>query len=177
MNNHTFLASIIISKMQPDIVLMPIKKIPCECKELQAAIDKNNFKNKQIMKQQININSNTPVIPSHKPSHKPYCGCYNKETSNDMRCCGLCYGLCTTRNKADQCYVCPETFEIYYNSGYFVTTDSLSKTGEPCEDCLCTILCLPTKLPLFFPCLLGSIFNNVINVCRNTTTIPHNYLC
>ena len=90
-----------------------------------------------------------------------------------MRCCGLCYTCCYIPDKDKQCYLCPETFKTYYTSGYVVTTDSSIKTNEECEDCLCTILCLPFKLSLFWPCLCGSLFNNAINCCRDTNT---NYL-
>ena len=121
----------------------------------------NNTKNKSI-------NTNTNINTKEKK-----CWCYNKE-SQDMRCCGLCYTFCYNPNKVDQCYFCPETFEIYYTSGYVITNDGLSHTGEECEDCLCTTICLPTKIVLFWPCFFGSIFNNSINYCRDTNT---NYLC
>jgi len=32
---------------------------------------------------------------------------------------------------------------------------------------------LPIKIPLCLPCLLGTIFNSIINSCRGTN---HNYL-
>jgi hypothetical protein len=160
MNNHDLLARIIISQMQPTLT---IQEIPCYCKQLQGSIHSKNDPLQQPLQQPIKQQLNS----------KPYCGCYNKETSHDMRCCGLCYGLCNTNNKDDQCYFCPETFEIYYKSGYFVTNDGLSRTGEPCEDWFCTIICLPTKIPIFFPCLLGSLLNNFINYCRDTND---NYL-
>ena len=127
----------------------------------------NTQKNKQI-NAQLNKHSDNETP---EPNEKPLC-CYNKE-SKDMRCCGLCYTFCYNPNKDNQCYVCPETFKIYYKSGYFTTIDG-SQTGEECENCLCTVLCLPIKIPIFFPCLLGSLFNNAINYCRNTET---NYLC
>ena len=126
---------------------------------------KNNIqKNEETTKKKQTTNK------TNKPVKK--CWCYNKE-SLDMRCCGLCYTCCYIPDKDKQCYVCPETFEIYYNSGYFITTDGGSQTGEECENCLCTAFCLPLKLPMFFSCLLGSLFNNSINYCRNTES---NYL-
>ena len=161
--------------MQPDLVLTPIKQIPIDSKQLQVSIEKNNCKNKQIIKQPVkNTTKNTgTTTDTIKSSHKPYCCCYNKEISNDMRCCGLCYTFCYIPNKDKQCYACPETFEIYYNSGYVITTCGYGKTDDECDDCVPTTVCLLTKLPLFFPCLLGSIFNNIINKCRGT---EHNYL-
>lgn len=98
--------------------------------------------------------------------HK-YCYCYSKN-SDDMRACGLCYTFCYNPNEIDQCYFCPKTFNEYYKSGYF-STNTTSKEG----DCFCTIVFLPCKIPLFFPCLLGSLCNNIINYCRNTES---NYL-
>jgi hypothetical protein len=130
-----------------------------QCKNYFINYIKNNIKN--------------ATIKNNSKSKEKKCWCYNKE-SQDMRCCGLCYTCCYFPNKDDQCYMCPETFETYYTSGYVITTDGSSRTGEDCEDCLCTTLCLPIKLSLFFPCLVGSLFNNSINYCRNTNT---NYLC
>jgi hypothetical protein len=104
-------------------------------------------------------------------NYKP-CWCYNRE-SQDMRCCGVCYICCYNPNKEEQCYMCPETFEIYYTSGYVITTCGYGRTNDECEDCMPTTLCLPLKLAFFWPCLFGSIFNNCINYCRTTDT---NYL-
>ena len=129
----------------------------------------NNLKNQQIQKIE---NIDTKII-IEQPKNS-FCGCYDKELSNDMRCCGLCYCYCQNLNKEDQCNCCNETFKEYYNSGYFITTSGYGNTEEPCENCVCTIMCLPFKFPLFFSCFLGSIFNNMINICRNTN---NNYLC
>ena len=96
------------------------------------------------------------------------CCCYSK-TSDDMRACGLCYTFCYDPNDIAQCYFCPRTFEEYYTSGYFVTKQPGTEA-----DCCCTVSFLPFKFPLFMPCLLGSLFNNMINYCRSTES---NYLC
>ena len=131
----------------------------------------NKIQNNTIINQRLINNKTTKEkVQEH---YKKKCWCYNKD-SQDMRCCGLCYTLCYIPNKEDQCYMCPETFEIYYTSGYVITTDGGSQTGEDCENCLCTTLCLPFKIALFWPCLFGSLFNNSINYCRDTNT---NYLC
>ena len=135
-----------------------------QCKNYFINNIKNNIKNSTIKNNTIKNNITT---------QEKKCWCYNKE-SQDMRCCGLCYTCCYIPNKDDQCYMCPETFEIYYTSGYVITSDGQSHTGEECEDCLCTTACLPFKIALFWPCLFGSLFNNSINYCRNTN---NNYLC
>ena len=107
-------------------------------------------------------NKETTNTPENK-----LCCCYSKN-SHDMRACGLCYTFCYKSDELDQCNFCPYTFKEYYESGYFMT--KLSGTDP---DCCCSIVFLPIKLPLFFPCLLGSIFNNMINCCCNTKA---NYL-
>lgn len=189
MVNHNLLAKIMLIHMnQPDV--------PCDTctEEKQASLESyesyelslNKNKITYILKQPEieNIkNENIKIKDTNKSEIKTKeksrmnpeknCWCYNKE-SQDMRCCGLCYTFCYLTNKEDQCYVCPETFEIFYTSGYFVTTCGYGHTGDDCEDCVPTTLCLPLKLPIFFPCLLGSLFNNVINYCRYTDS---NYLC
>ena len=104
-----------------------------------------------------------PETPEHK-----LCCCYSKN-SHDMRACGLCYTFCYSPDEIKQCYFCPRYFKEYYESGYFIT----KQTGTETE-CCCTVTFLPIKLPLFFTCLLGSLFNNMINYCRNTEA---NYLC
>ena len=111
--------------------------------------------------------SNNKEENSNSPEHK-LCCCYSKK-SHDMRACGLCYTFCYNPNEIAHCYFCPKTFKEYYESGYFITNQSGS---EP--ECCCTVTFLPIKLPLFFPCLLGSIFNNMINYCCSTKA---NYLC
>ena len=107
-------------------------------------------------------NKETTDTSEHK-----LCCCYSKN-SHDMRACGLCYTFCYSPNEIEQCYFCPYTFKEYYESGYFMTKQSGSET-----DCCCTVAFLPFKFPLFFPCLLGSLFNNMINYCRDTKA---NYL-
>ena len=139
--------------------------------------------NQEIQEIQVNQPSKMKEEP-HKDSKindtiteqpkNSICGCYNKDKSNDMRLCGICYCYNNNLNKEEQCSFCPETFHEYYNSGYIITSSGFSKTGEPCEDCFCTGFCLPVKFPLFFTCCLGSICNNMINCCRDTNA---NYLC
>ena len=95
------------------------------------------------------------------------CGCY-KEDSTDTRCFGLCYFFCPAKNidkelDSGRCDICPNHMKEYIKSGYFNTEN----------DGLCTVLCLPIKIPLFFPCILGSACNNFINcVCKT----DRNYL-
>ena len=136
--------------------------------------EKNNGNNYFINYIKNNIKNTTIKNNSKKNENQSKdWWCYNKD-SQDMRCCGLCYTCCYIQNKEDQCYMCPETFEIYYTSGYVITTAGYGKTDEECDNCLCTTLCLPFKIALFWPCLLGSIVNNSINWCRDTSM---NYLC
>ena len=126
---------------------------------------KNNIKNSNIKNNSKNNSKNNEKKTKH-------CCCYNKE-SQDMRCCGLCYTFCYYPDKEDQCYMCPETFEIYYTSGYFITSCGYGDSNEECENCLPTVFCLPVKIALFWPCLFGSLCNNSINYCRSTDA---NYL-
>ena len=131
---------------------------------------KTENENENIKKNmQQNTQKNEKIL---KEKDNKVCCCYNKQ-SKDMRCCGLCYTFCYVPNKDDQCYMCLNTFEEYYTSGYFITTCGYGKTDDECENCVPTTLCLPIKLPIFFTCLLGSIFNNCINYCRVTNA---NYL-
>lgn len=95
------------------------------------------------------------------------CPCYNKD-STDTRCFGLCYCFCRAKNidkelDIHRCDICPNDLKEYINGGYFNTEN----------DELCTVLCLPIKIPLFFICLLGSACNNCINCSFNTN---RNYL-
>ena len=98
-----------------------------------------------------------------------YSGCY-KKNSFDVRCCGICYLLCPlTKDNynfvdSEQCECCPSNVTIYCDSPYIVTYD-LSVN--------CTWFCIPLKLPVTSPCLLGSLFNQCVNYVRNT---HHNYL-
>ena len=147
-------------------IQVPIKTHLDKDKNIEIKNGNNYFINN------IKNNIKNTTLKNNRTQKKHWC-CYNKE-SQDMRCCGLCYTCCYIPDKEEQCYMCPETFEIYYNSGYFITTDGYSQTGEECENCCCTTFCLPIKLALFWPCLLGSLFNNSINCCRNTNM---NYLC
>ena len=62
-----------------------------------------------------------------------------------------------------RCDICPNDLKEYINGGYFNTEN----------DELCTVLCLPIKIPLFFICILGSACNNCINCSFNTN---RNYL-
>ena len=95
------------------------------------------------------------------------CACY-KEDSTDTRCFGLCYCFCPAKNidkdlDSGRCDICPNHMKEYIKSGYFNTEN----------DGLCTVLCLPIKIPLFFPCILGSACNNFINcICKT----DRNYL-
>ena len=136
------------------------------CDEPQLVKIENKEINKEI-NNSIKINKKPKDTSCQKP-----CWCYNKD-SQDMRCCGLCYTFCYITNKQEQCYVCPETFELYYTSGYVITTCGYGHTDDDCQDCVPTTMCLPLKLPMFFTCLVGSIVNNCINNCRDTNT---NYL-
>jgi hypothetical protein len=113
------------------------------------------------------MENQTTKKPNTKIIQNKLCYCYSKN-SIDMRACGLCYTFCYNPNKIEQCYMCPNTFNEYYTSGYFVT-----KYSGSVDDCCCTVTFLPCKIPLFFPCLLGSLCNNIINYYRNTNT---NYL-
>jgi len=104
-------------------------------------------------------------------------GCYNK-TSPDMRCCGICYIFCPlqknyynyTNFKYERCELFYPNINIYCNSPYCVTESSY---GLSENDCCYSCCCLPVKLPLFSLCLLGTIFNDIINTIRGTF---HNYL-
>lgn len=146
------------SYLGTSIVNQPIKTI-------EKTNDKSNDK-KNYMNNYINNNKKNETQTKK-------CWCYNKE-SQDMRCCGLCYTFCYDTNKDKQCYMCPETFEIYYTSGYIITTCGGMQNKEDCENCVPTTFCFPLKFAMFWPCLFGSLFNNSINYCRNTNT---NYLC
>ena len=121
-----------------------------------------------------------------KTSCKTSCNsykCYNIETSQDMRCCGLCYYQCyqpntPTEDKSEYC-CCPATFEDYVCKSEMVLTTMPYKhidiNGDECDEtCYATICWLPCKLPLFIPCCMGSVINNIINLMRGTHM---NYLC
>jgi hypothetical protein len=103
--------------------------------------------------------------------------CYSKE-SDDSRCCGACYWLCTSNTYKERCECCPNTFCEFWKSGYIQTRDGPVRDQDrcdvfECDDCLCTAICFPFKISLFFPCFLGSVFNNSIN---NLCGSNRNYL-
>ena len=85
--------------------------------------------------------------------------CYSKE-SDDSRCLGACYWLCSTENVEDQCNCCPNNFCEFWKSGYIQTNDGHVKNEETscdeceCDDCFCTTVCFPLKFSIFFPCFL-----------------------
>ena len=99
-----------------------------------------------------------------------YIDCY-RTNSPDSRCCGICYNFNRLKDPnyyleyKEPCECCLPTIKEYCNSGYIITQDSVS--GD------CTLCCLPFKIPLFMPCLLGTILNQCINCMRDTNT---NYL-
>jgi hypothetical protein len=114
---------------------------------------------------QNNLRNNTRKIKQDNANK--WCYCYNK-VSTDSRCFGICYCFCPAKNidkdlDNNRCDICPNTFKEYIDSGYFNTEN----------DGLCTILCLPIKIPLFFPCILGTACNNFINCLCKTN---RNYL-
>lgn len=97
------------------------------------------------------------------------CACYRLPII-DARCCGVCYFCCPVKPDAHQCNVCPNTFDVYWNSGYVQTEAGY---GPPQPNGFCCWLCFPLKITLFFPCCLGAICNNCINYMRDTEV---NYL-
>ena len=126
-----------------------------EPKNIESTIKKNNIKN----------NSN-PNRSEYIPSNRKGACCYSAE-SHDSRCCGACYWLCPSTVE-EQCNCCPNTFCDYWKSGYIQTTDGILREEERCDECECddcfwTTVCLPCKFPIFFPCLLGSVFNGCMN--------------
>jgi len=93
--------------------------------------------------------------------------CYSKE-SDESRCCGVCYWLCRSNPTKERCECCPNTFCDYWKSGYIQTTEGFVRDEDrcrdcECDDCFCTVICFPFKFPVFFPCFLGSLFNEGIN--------------
>ena len=113
---------------------------------------------------------------NHLSIRKGKC-CYSKE-SDDSRCCGVCYCLYPTNPTEERCECCPNTFCDFWKSGYIQTTDGPLREEDSCsececDDCFCTLCCFPIKFPIFFPCCLGSVFNDGINkLCRSN----RNYL-
>jgi hypothetical protein len=136
---------------------------------------------------------NLPGAILYKPIAKndTLCGCY-KANSTDARCCGLCYCCCPAKDidkykDLQRCDFCPNDFCEYWYSGYVQTTSGYGNQEEDING-VCCWLCFPVKLPMFFPCLLGSLCNQVINACCAATTSPtlfgicsapnkRNYLC
>jgi hypothetical protein len=117
---------------------------------------KNNVKN--------NVKKNIK-----KEESKSCCPFYNRD-SEDSRCCGLCYCCCPTKSVEEQCNCCPNSFEMYWHSGYVQTTAGYGKEEENGICCWC---CFPIKFPVFFPCFIGSLVNSSINRVRKTN---NNYL-
>ena len=110
--------------------------------------------------------SPTPKPKNTLSNRKGTC-CYSRE-SDESRCCGACYWLCPPNPKKERCECCPNTFCDYWKSGYIQTTQGGTRDEDSChececDDCFCTTICLPFKFPVFFPCFLGSLFNNCIN--------------
>ena len=94
-------------------------------------------------------------------------GCCGRDAP-DMRCCGLAH-FCPDPNKEGCCYA---TMKLYYKSICWATGVGPACIGGE-EDMCCTICFLPIKIPLCLPCLLGTMFNSIINYYRGT---KHNYL-
>ena len=137
---------------------------------LTSALKKENPKAKPNPPKKIKVEEN--------PTKKKCTHCYSPE-SNDSRCCGACYYLCPSKSITDRCEFCPKTFSEYWHSGYIQTYEGGLESRDPCpecgcdEDCFCTTLCIIPKFGTFFPCFLGSLFNNAINAC---TDCERNYL-
>ena len=166
------------------VVIIPYEKCwECE-QELQLQLQKAPSRPVQ---QQPQTQTQTQTQTSHK-WYNCICNCnsfecYNTDTSKDMRCCGWCYYRCYQQNTPEEdksvyC-CCPETFKVYLKSDMLLTTHGkkiyIDVNGDKCDEaCCCTIMCMPIKIPLFIPCCIGSICNNIINLLRNTHM---NYLC
>jgi hypothetical protein len=98
-------------------------------------------------------------------------GCYRKD-SPDMRCCGLTPG--------SQDMGCFPTLSEFVKSPLCSIDDTHNPYGTRSErlpgddgDC-CAVLCCPCKFVFTLPCLIGTIFNSIINCIRGTNG---NYLC
>ena len=119
---------------------------------------------------------NTKNTENSLSKRKGMC-CYSKE-SDDSRCCGACYWICPSKTVEEQCNFCPKNFCEFWKSGYIQTREGGVKEENVCRECECddcfyTTICFPCKFPLFFPCFIGSVFNEGINkLCGN----KRNYL-
>jgi hypothetical protein len=137
------------------------------------------------------LENNKEMIKKHQ--YKLF-NCY-AENSPDTRCCGICYCCCPVKNSDDdsqRCDVCPIDFGEYWYSGYVQTSSGNGRAEEEING-ICCWFCFPLKISLFFPCLLGSLFNHAVNKCCATTCcatlggcsslngcaapIKRNYLC
>lgn len=119
-------------------------------------------------------NYKNSVKPNENESCDCCCWCYNK-ASTDSRCCGACYCCCPVKDNEDKRVLCPNGFSDYWDSCYVQTVSGYGgKQGAIEEKNGCfTCVCFPIKFSLFFPCFLGSLFNECINCMRYTDT---NYL-
>jgi len=114
------------------------------------------------------------VKPDENESCDCCCWCYNK-SSTDSRCCGACYCCCPVKDNEDPFMLCPNGFSEYWDSCYVQTVSGYGGKQKAIEEkngCF-TCVCFPIKFTLFFPCFLGSLFNECINCMRYTDT---NYL-
>ena len=125
----------------------------------------------------IKTKTKTPKKTENNLSKRKGKCCYSKE-SHDSRCCGACYLLCPSNTSEEQCEFCHNNFCDYWKSGYIQTTDGINHPEDrcpelECDDCCCTTCCFPLKFPIFFPCCLGSVCNEILNkLCGSNT----NYL-
>lgn len=91
-------------------------------------------------------------------------GCYSKD-SRDARCCGL--------QPNSQDIGCFPTL-IEFGDSPLCSTNKMDQKDSIDDDCCCTLCCCPFKCVFTLPCLLGSMFNGILNGIRGTN---HNYLC
>lgn len=135
-------------------------------KSLAALIANASVKNNVKNNGKNNVKNN---IKKKKKESKYCCPFYNRD-SEDSRCCGLCYCCCPAKSAEEQCNCCPNSFEMYWHSGYVQTTAGIGKEEE---NGICCWFCFPIKFSLFFPCFIGSLVNSSINNVRKT---KNNYL-
>ena len=134
---------------------------------------------KTIVKEPITIKQPKAVAQKKEENQRPCCGCY-KADSTDARCCGLCYCFCPANHidkeiDKKRCDCCPNDFCEYWYSGLVQTTAGYGNKEEDLNG-LCCWFCFPVKFPLFFPCFLGSLVNDVLNRCCAAPQ-KRNYLC